>query len=373
MISAKQISAAFRFPWVPDSFGHAPYFWLLSLGIFGLKYFYQAPTIFELVLSAVTLFLFLPCYFYSFWAPQRLQLLCALAIYLAGIAWAPFNFGSSTFCIFASSMIGHKLPTRTSYLCLFSLTGVTSLLSFVLHFNAAFWIPATIFSVTAGVSVIVGEKFKRTQESLLRKQEEVEHLAALAERERIARDMHDVLGHSLSVITLKAELARKLFDRDRDACKKELIDIEHAARVALSEVRTALTGYRSTGLAHELHSAQEALAAAQVIMTQEIASVALTPMTENVIALALKEATTNIIRHAHASVCHIRLTEDPEQITFSIKDDGIGRKNFSIHKQGNGLMGMSERVASLGGRLIIEAEQGMTLMLQFPNKTSAKG
>jgi len=89
-----------------------------------------------------------------------------------------------------------------------------------LHFNAAFWIPATIFSVTAGVSVIVGEKFKRTQESLLRKQEEVEHLAALTERERIARDMHDVLGHSLSVITLKAELARKLFDRDGDACKK---------------------------------------------------------------------------------------------------------------------------------------------------------
>ncbi len=242
-----------------------------------------------------------------------------------------------------------------------------------MHFNAAFWIPATIFSVTAGVSVIVGEKFKRTQESLLRKQEEVEHLAALTERERIARDMHDVLGHSLSVITLKAELARKLFDRDGDACKKELMDIEQAARTALSEVRAALTGYRSIGLAHELRSTQQALASAQVTMNQEIASCALAPLTENVLALALREATTNIIRHAHASACDIRLTADEDQVVFSIKDNGIGRKDFSIHNKGNGLTGMSERVATLGGELIIEAEQGMNLKLTLPNITSTTG
>ncbi|MFZ6758355.1 sensor histidine kinase [Undibacterium sp. Ji50W] len=364
-------------PWVPPRYGKAPYFWLLSFAIFGMKYLYVAPSIREILLLAASLTFFLPVYFYSFWNNGWRTYACILVVCFMGIIWAPFNFGSSTFCIFAATMCSRIPDTRKAYQFLWFIGCIIVAASVGMRLEKFFWLPAIIFSIPSGLGAIISERLTLSNENLLRKQEEVEHLAALAERERIARDLHDLLGHTLSVITLKAELAGKLFDKNPDASKKEISDIEHTARQALAEVRAAVIGYRATGLLHELQSAKNALSAAAVELETEletdIEKMSLPAAIENVMALAVREAVTNIIRHAQASICKISLATHNGQVELCIADDGVA-KNGSDGKQamhkGSGLTGMSERVQALGGTLDIRIEQGLTLHLSLPLKES---
>ena len=137
--------------------------------------------------------------------------------------------------------------------------------------------------------------------------EEIEHLAKVAERERIARDLHDLLGHTLSLITLKAELARKLVDRDPQRAKQEMLDVEQTSRAALADVREAISGYRGEGLAAELIRARKTLETAGISVDSDIAELPLTPAQETVLALALREAMTNVVRHAQARRCSVQL------------------------------------------------------------------
>lgn len=196
-------------------------------------------------------------------------------------------------------------------------------------------------------------------------------MATIAERERISRDLHDLLGHTLSLITLKAELAGKLVERDLAACRAEIKDIENSARAALSEVRSAVTGYRQTGFAHELASARVSLAAAQVTLNATVEPIVLPAATENVMSLALREAVTNIVRHARASHCELSLALDDGVIVLRIGDDGTAVSHGGALLHGNGLNGMQERVAALGGRLALRVERGLALELRMPMGAAA--
>ena len=231
------------------------------------------------------------------------------------------------------------------------------------HAALSFILPALAIGVPTGIAAIMDTSLRDSRERLLRKQEEVEHMATIAERERISRDLHDLLGHTLSLITLKAELAGKLAGRDIDACKQEIGDIERCARNALAEVRAAVTGYRLTGLQHELASARASLAAAGIDMHAALASFSVPAAAENVMALALREAVTNIIRHAGASRCDVSLTQEGGIILFRIADNGAAGREI---RHGNGLNGMRERVASVGGQLALQVEKGLALELRLP-------
>jgi two-component system sensor histidine kinase DesK len=166
-----------------------------------------------------------------------------------------------------------------------------------------------LIGLSVGVASIMEGGLRASRKQLLRKQEEVEHIARIAERERISRDLHDLLGHSLSLIALKAELAGKLAGRDLDACKREIADIEASARRALAEVRTAVTGYRDSGLPGALASARASLAAAGVALREDVQQVQqfARARAEHVLALALREAVTNVVRHAGATRCTVGL------------------------------------------------------------------
>src|SRR5208337_3051105 len=130
-------------------------------------------------------------------------------------------------------------------------------------------------------------------------QGEVEHLAKVAERERIARDLHDVLGHTLSLITLKSELAGKLIDRDPERAGKEIREVEQISRQALTDVRDAIRGYRSQGLVAELAQAKSTLETAGLTVQCDAATtVKLPAVQESVLSLAVREAVTNVVRHA---------------------------------------------------------------------------
>ena len=146
----------------------------------------------------------------------------------------------------------------------------------------------------------------------------------IAERERIARDLHDLLGHTLSLITLKAELARKLVDRDPQRAKQEMQDVEHTSRAALADVREAISGYRGQGFAAELLRARQTLQTAGITVDCEASQVPLSPAQETVLALALREAVTNVVRHAQAQTCSVRLGRDEQLCTLEIADNGCG-------------------------------------------------
>ncbi len=192
--------------------------------------------------------------------------------------------------------------------------------------------------------------------------DEIEHLAKVAERERIARDLHDLLGHTLSLITLKAELARKLVDRDPLRAKQEMQDVEQTSRAALADVREAISGYRGQGLATELIRARQTLETAGIAVDCAASEVPLSPAQESVLALALREAVTNVVRHAQAQRCSVRLSRDQEACTLEIADNGRG----ADAPEGNGLRGMRERLEAIGGSLQRQTAAGTRLVIHLP-------
>ncbi|MES2150220.1 MAG: histidine kinase [Pseudomonadota bacterium] len=354
-------------PWVPAHQGKMPYLWMLSLVFLLWKYVYVRPGWTEVALLAGSVCLFLPMYLASFWPHRQRTVLYVLLTCLLGVLWAPHNWGASTFFIFAAGMCAGIVPTWRAYLMVAVVLALVVLTAASMASpNLSFLLPALTVSIPVGVAGIMDATLQRSRGQLLRKQEEVEHMATIAERERISRDLHDLLGHTLSLITLKAELAGKLLGRDEQACRAEIKDIETSARTALSEVRCAVTGYRQTGFAHELASARASLAAACVELSAEVEAFALPAAAENVMSLALREAVTNIVRHAGATRCEVRLALEQGMIVFRIADNGAALASSAAIRQGNGLTGMNERVTALGGRLALRVERGLALELTLP-------
>jgi two-component system sensor histidine kinase DesK len=212
----------------------------------------------------------------------------------------------------------------------------------------------------------------RSTETLRRAHDEIEHLAAVAERERIARDLHDVLGHTLSLIVLKAELAAKLAERDPARAQVEIRDVEAVSRRALKEVREAIRGYRPT-LVDELARARALLDTAHIGATIETtidpADLKARAGAEEVMALALREAVTNVVRHSGASRATIRAWREAPSgsAVLEVADDGRG----AGAREGIGLRGMRERVESLDGSLTARSmtassQQGTRLTITIP-------
>lgn len=182
--------------------------------------------------------------------------------------------------------------------------------------------------------------------------------ALIAERERVARDVHDVLGHSLTALSIKAELASRLIDADPDRAREELRSIQETARQALAEVRATVGGLRAANLETELSTAPRVLADAG-IETRVVGEVADTdPRQRAMLAWVLRESVTNVVRHAGATSVVIEL--GPRGL--SVTDDGAGMRGA----EGNGLRGMRERVASAGGALEVSGHPGTTVRVVLP-------
>jgi two-component system sensor histidine kinase DesK len=199
--------------------------------------------------------------------------------------------------------------------------------------------------------------------------EELARLAVTEERLRFARDLHDLLGHSLSLITLKSELAGRLLPAAPDRAAKEIHDAEAVARRALREVREAVAGYRQPALAEELRGAREMLEAAGIACRIENGAGPLPKSVEAVLAWTVREGTTNVIRHSRARHCDIRLTRDDGVVRAEIGDDGRGLfrvpdgsgeprtdglalpplSGTDGSTGGSGLSGLAERVATIAG------------------------
>jgi two-component system, NarL family, sensor histidine kinase DesK len=343
--------------------GWVPYIWLGYL-----VFFFFHPVLdhvgakeWAATIAGVAIFVTFYGLFFRLRTPwNRLPLLCMI---LLGLVYSPWNEGGVGFFIYASSFLPFVLETESA-----ALAGLAGILAMVVlewrfaHLSRSFLFVGIFFSILSGASSIYFAQRNRNLDKLRLAHSEIEHLAKVAERERIARDLHDVLGHTLSLIALKSELAGKLLDRDPEQARREIHDVETAARDALAEVRQAILGYRAKGLPEEFKQAKSTLETAGIHVELQSNPVQLPAAHESVLSLALREAVTNVVRHARAHNCSLRFERINGHCKLEIRDDGRG--GFQL--EGNGLRGMRERIESLGGKIERQTERGTRIAITLP-------
>jgi two-component system sensor histidine kinase DesK len=347
--------------------GWAPYAWLIYIVPFLVYPAMSRISALEWGLTTAGLGLFLVLYFWSYWLEGPKALGCAGGILLLGVLFAPYNAGAGTLFVYAAAIVAQVGRPRLAWVLLGGIEVVIAVESSLAGLSPYVWAPAAVFTLLIGGISIQGAETRRANSKLRMAQEEVERLAKTAERERIARDLHDLLGHTLSMITLKSELAGKLVERDPERAGREIREVERISREALREVRAAIAGYRSEGLQAELGRARLALESAGVRLEYFAQPLKLDPARETVLALALREAVTNVIRHAGAQTCRISLEQTAEDTRLEVRDDGRG----SSAPEGIGLASMRERVEGLGGSLERGVETGTSLRIVLPRRNGS--
>jgi two-component system sensor histidine kinase DesK len=346
-----------------------PYIWLAYLTFFLWQPIAGPTSRGQWLATGVALVVFLFFYFSFFRARRPWNLVCLGGIAALGIVYAPSNGGAANFFIYTASMAPFAVETEWSAAIVIAAVVVAAALEvWLLHLANGFLFPATFLSTFIGAANIYFAQRNRHIERLREAQAEISHLAKVAERERIARDLHDVLGHTLSLITLKSELAGKLIERDPAQAKAEIADVERTARQALADVRLAIGGYRSKGLAEEIRQARATLDTAGVQSEFRSAPMVLPATEESVLSLVLREAVTNVVRHAQARHCRVQLERVNGHCRLEIEDDGRG----GLAVEGNGLRGMRERIEALGGKLERDTTRGTRLTIELPIEDSAR-
>ncbi len=347
--------------------GWMPLIWLMYLIFFFIDPFTHPTKPLVWVGTAVGGVVFILLYLQVYTARGRRAAIIIGCMVLMGIVCSPWNSGAMGFFIYAASAVAWLGSGKRVALQLTIIISILMVENYVLHLPIYFGLMMSFFALTSCAANYHFAQKRCAAKKLEMAQGEIEHLATVAERERIARDLHDLLGHTLSLITLKAELARKLVDRDPERAKQEILDIEHTSRASLADVREAISGYRGQGLAAELVRARKTLETAGIVVDSDVAELPLTPAQETVLALALREAVTNVVRHAEAHQCSVRLQRERDLCTLEIADNGRG----ADAPEGNGLRGMRERLEAIGGSLQRQTQAGTRLIIHLPLASAA--
>ncbi len=365
------IPEALGFGWMPFyGLGYLTFLFmpmLLSLlGDEGNWVGYSARMLWPTLLSITA---FLPLYFIAYRSAGIARILCMSGIAGIGYALLPVNSFANAYIIYAvgfAATTGRSLWSR--------LVWMAAILGGMLLVTESLRYPVFVFLITLIVSIAVFFGNHHFMESTRKRAElklshdEVRRLAALAERERIGRDLHDLLGHTLSLVALKSELAGKLLQRGdsrevREAAHREIVEVSRVARDALSQVRSAVTGIRAAGVVAEIVSAKlllesDGIAFVSALAPRALEGGAMPANVETALAMTVREAVTNIQRHAQARSARVELRIDGAEALLRIVDDGRGGARDGTLVPGNGLVGMRERIEALGGRLLIDARRG---------------
>jgi two-component system sensor histidine kinase DesK len=328
---------------------------------------------------------------YVFWAPYQqragwlewttttLTLLAALALFMAALTYAEYRKLVGGICVallliaigslayrpsggiyfpivatFIPGVVGGSIGlSMTLVSVVAALFGVEWWLLYLDGSQGAFFplfVAVNIFISGIGLTYIV----RQTRETQRRDK--------ASERERIANDLHDVLGHSLSSLALKAELARRLFHSDPERALIEISDVERIARQGLEDMRGAIQGYHSGDIYVELNRVASLLKAADVKVERRCEDLEMPPATERVLALIVREAVTNVLRHSQARACRLALFRAEGAYRLEISDDGRGGK----HHEGVGMRSIRARAEALGGTAIWSSAIGTQLSVSLP-------
>jgi two-component system, NarL family, sensor histidine kinase DesK len=367
------------------------HFWLVCL-FFPLASLIGEPTVtFRLALGVLALLFFATSYTWIMWphpasqgararARFRLSFLLFLALSLQvtvfslvdGPAWLWLFIG-------VSAIAGVLLPMRSAGIVVVLFTLLTLTITISTHGGFVgidwWWLIALMLLVRGlGLDMIGVTRMGSAIRELHTARRELARLAVIEERLRLSRDLHDLLGQTLSMITLKSELARHLVTEEPERCIQELSEIERVARKSLREVREAVAGYRQPTLSGELEGARELLEAAGIDSQIEPLTQALPPMVDAALAWTVREGVTNVIRHSRARHCLIELTLKNGTVGAEVlSDGGAGVQVESTTRPGLGLAGLRERVSALGGHmeagpLTLLGKEHFCLRVELPMK-----
>ncbi|MEU0601200.1 histidine kinase [Streptomyces sp. NPDC006393] len=299
--------------------------------------------------------------------PVVVALICFLAV-LAVVLCLTLGGGWLGLFCYVSVACGATLPIRAAYWAIPATAAVMTLVGWRTDLEEAKNLVLLVLLI--GFAMTGVGQLVRTTVELRQARATVAHLAANEERLRLARDLHDLLGHSLSLITLKSELAGRMLPDRPDQAAQQVADIEQVSRQALVDVREAVTGYRRPRLAAELAGVRVALTAAGVSaeLPAEPDLTAVPEESESALAWALREAVTNVVRHSGARRCAVevvrRQTLDGPTLELSVEDDGSGGSGDG---PGNGLTGLTERLEKAGGTLEAgRVKRGFRLVARVP-------
>jgi two-component system sensor histidine kinase DesK len=348
--------------------GWTPYLWLVYLGFFFVQWPGMPPwDLTHWVFSVLAACMFLVLYFRSFnCSPNQLASILA-GIATLGYIFVTYTGNGHTFIIYACALSSHYGNLRRSLKALALILAGFLVEAAIMYFvpgwefahSVWFSVPTLVIGGVIGAANAWFADDETKRRVITQSQEEIRRLAATAERERIARDLHDLLGHTLTLITVKAELAARLAERDIAAAAGEVRELERISRDALRQVREAVGGYRSGGLNGELVNARVALEAARVTLTADLDPRGCPPSHDDLFALVLREAVTNIVRHSGARRCGVEMLREGTSVRLTIRDDGRG----GALREGNGLRGMRERLSLLDGTLHIESSREGTVLV----------
>ena len=363
---------------IPDDepMPYAPYVWLLYLSIFFVSlYFYQSIDNYHGHVI-VGIILFLVAYFYGYHA-RGISLLATIAALLAIGTWmsliAP---GGSVFYVYASAFVCRVNNARFAFILLLSIVAFIGVISWLFNFHALFYIPGIIFSLMVGGLNIYQHEMEIKKQQIQLSKQELKTLAATAERERIARDLHDVIGHTFSLLTRKAELANRLLEKDADMAKSHVQEIESISRDALQQVREVVSGYRSSDLISELAHAKYVLQTNDIDFDYQFLVTEIPDAISQEFAIVVKELVTNVLKHSNATLVQAVISETNTGFELQFADNGSKPTQQTEKTSGFGLVGISERISELKGTVSFSENQlsfaramsiGFSALVKVPN------
>lgn len=304
--------------------------------------------------------------------PRGLTLLGLLAV-LTPLLLAAYGSNGLVLLFYLTGACAIALPPRRTVPAVTAVTALMVAVCIGLNFSAIETAFYGFQTFMIGLLAVAVRRMRALIAELREAREELARLAVNEERLRFARDLHDLLGHSLSLIVLKSTLARKLLDRDPPGVAAELADIESVGRQSLVEVRQAVSGYRDQSLVAELDRARSALSAAGIDATVRTTGAPLPTDVDALLSWAVREGVTNVLRHSRAQRCEIAVRRGAETAELEVIDDGVALTGTVGEGGGSGLRGLTERMANSGGRLEAGPRPGggFRLAVRLPAGTPA--
>lgn len=279
---------------------------------------------------------------------------CALILglaLLATVVGSRFGLGYTMAYVAAAVALSVAPRLRAGLLGVVGVAGLAFVMSVLTRTDWWDAVLETMITLSSGGAVLGFVALQTQNDKLRAAREEIARLAVAEERLRFSRDLHDLLGHSLSVIVLKAELAHRMADRSPERTAQEVSDIEKVAREALREVREAVAGYRQQSLSRELETATQTLRTAGVQVQVAGGPGTLPGPVDGALAWTVREATTNVIRHARARRVRFDFSREDQVVRLRVANDGVPSDGAADPNAGNGLRGLRERLRALGGDL----------------------
>lgn len=344
--------------------------YLINLVFYFVPLFTVRFAVWQYLSMAAALLLFLVCYFWAYRSRRRDMHWPIAGIIAVAALISPVNPGSISMFAYASFFIGFAYPLRRYLLLSALLIALLVALQLTVKIHWSLFLPLGIPIVLAVGLLGRVEQAKLMHRLAERKSEdEIKQLATMVERERIGRDLHDILGHTLSSIILKADLAEKLLARQQaEAAKQQLTELSQIAREALSQVRQSVSGFKHQGLTAEVHKLLNRLRDAGFTAELHGELPQLDSRRETAVVLALTELVTNVMRHSNGRHCQLSVSSNDNSLSFCLTDNG----QCQNIKEGNGLHGLRERLAAIGGKLTIAQHNGFSATLTLSLKESSQ-